>query len=130
LPVLLIANEADPIVPFRGGDVRLFPGAPSRGRMISAEATIAAWAKRDGCAETPDVQRESDVDPGDGTKVRRESYSGCQSGTEVLLYVIEGGGHTWPGGTQYLPSMFIGKVGRDFNACDLIWAFFQRHTRE
>jgi len=33
--------------------------------------------------------------------------------------VVEGGGHTWPGGTEYYGS---GPVSKDAQAAELIWA--------
>jgi polyhydroxybutyrate depolymerase len=44
----------------------------------------------------------------------------------VTLAVIEGGGHTWPGGYQYLPERFIGRTSRDIDANSLIWNFFKK----
>ena len=44
-----------------------------------------------------------------------------------LLYRVEGGGHTWPGGFQYLGERSIGRTNRDLDATDVIWSFFQRH---
>jgi polyhydroxybutyrate depolymerase len=34
----------------------------------------------------------------------------------VVLYRVEGGGHTWPGGGQYLPARIIGPVARTLDA--------------
>jgi polyhydroxybutyrate depolymerase len=47
----------------------------------------------------------------------------------VTLLTIEGGGHTWPGGAQYLPRGIIGRVCRDFDASERIWAFFAAHPK-
>jgi polyhydroxybutyrate depolymerase len=43
--------------------------------------------------------------------------------------VIEGGGHTWPGGPQYLPAFLIGKASHSLDATQAIWDFFKRHSR-
>ncbi len=40
------------------------------------------------------------------------------------VIVVTGGGHTWPGGAQYLPERWIGPVSRDFDASAVIAAFF------
>jgi len=50
------------------------------------------------------VTEEPDRDPMDGTRVIRKEYNNGVDGTEVILYVVDGGGHTWPGGLQYLPN--------------------------
>ncbi|MGH9846761.1 MAG: polyhydroxybutyrate depolymerase, partial [Blastocatellia bacterium] len=65
----------------------------------------------------------------DGTKVKRETYGPGKDGVEVVLYTIEGGGHTWPGGWQYYLEERIGKTSRDINASELMWEFFAKHRR-
>jgi polyhydroxybutyrate depolymerase len=59
--------------------------------------------------------------------VRREEYGQGKGGTEVILYAIERGGHTWPGGDQYLPAWIIGKTSRDIDVNEVIWNFFKKH---
>jgi polyhydroxybutyrate depolymerase len=61
--------------------------------------------------------------------VRWSSWRNGRLGTEVLLYVEEGAGHTWPGGPQYLPKAIIGRVCRDFDATQAMWDFFKAHPR-
>ena len=51
-----------------------------------------------------------------------------KNNTEVVLYIIEGGGHTWPGGYQYLNERIIGKTSRDMNAAEVIWNFFEKQS--
>ena len=48
----------------------------------------------------------------------------------MVLYRIEGGGHTWPGGKQYLPPGLVGRVCRDIDGTRTIFEFFARHRRE
>ena len=58
-------------------------------------------------------------------KVTRKTYSGGKDGAEVVLIVIEEGGHTWPG--QQPPVGFIGKSATNVSANDLMWEFFKKH---
>ena len=44
--------------------------------------------------------------------VTRFRYPKGKDGTEVVLYKIDGGGHTWPNGMRYLSEKLIGKVAR------------------
>ena len=46
-----------------------------------------------------------------------------------LVVALHGGGHTWPGGYQYLPEFLIGKTNRDLDASETIWNFFQGYRR-
>jgi len=48
----------------------------------------------------------------------------------VVLDTIEGGGHTWPGGPQYLPRLLIGRACPQPDATKEIWEFFRAHPRE
>ncbi len=126
VPVLIIAGTADPLVPWGGGEIRF--GGRTFGTVVSVPDTVKFWVEKNGCMTTPVVRRLPDSDPDDGTSVRREAYSRCRGGAEVVLYVVEGGGHTWPGGLQYLPERTIGKTSREFNASEVIWQFFRTHS--
>lgn len=119
--VLMIHGTSDPLIPFEGGGRR-------RKVLLSVHATAQHWARVAGCATVPVVSYLPDV-ARDGTRVRREVYSGGPDGAEVVSYVIEGGGHTWPGGIAYLPERLIGRTSRQMDASQVIWDFFQRHTR-
>ena len=52
-------------------------------------------------------------------------YGPCDQGSKVALYRIDGGGHAWPDGRQYLPVRLVGRTTRDINGCDEIWTFFK-----
>jgi polyhydroxybutyrate depolymerase len=81
------------------------------------------WVAHDQLDEQPTVDEWlPDVAPGDGTRTRRLSYGEGQ----VELLAVNGGGHTWPGGVQYLPASVIGHTSRDFSASETIWEFFAR----
>lgn len=112
--VLQIHGTADPIVPWGGG---LTGGG---GFVESVAATIAGWVERNGCTAKPEV-----ADLGGG--VSRESYNSCRNGTRVILYRVEGGGHTWPGGYQFQPKKVIGETNRSWDASQAIWDFFMKH---
>lgn len=122
--VLVMNGTDDPLVPYHGGNV-----AGNRGKTIDNAEIIRKWASYDRCADGPAIVALPDTDPSDGTRVKRTAYSRCARETEVVLYTIEGGGHTWPGGVQYLPQRIIGRVSRDINATQVIWEFFARHPR-
>jgi polyhydroxybutyrate depolymerase len=126
IPVLAINNVDDPVVPFEGGEIHGHFGKEMLGRVLSVDQSIEYWVKKNGCSPVPVITEEPDRDPGDGTRVTRKEYVNEDDGTEVILYVVDGGGHTWPGGLQYLPSRVIGKTSRDIDASEVIWSFFKR----
>ncbi|MGH7752870.1 MAG: alpha/beta hydrolase family esterase, partial [Gemmatimonadales bacterium] len=125
--VLLMPGTEDPLVPWTGGDLGFSRGRKV-GRVLSTSETVAAWAALNRCTSPPAVAMEPDRDPQDGTRVRREAYGPCGGGSEVVLYAVEGGGHTWPGGQQYLPARVIGRTSRDLDANEVLWAFFKNHA--
>ena len=110
--------------PYQGGTV-----ARNRGETISVADIVRLWVTHDRCPDRPETALLPDRDPADGTRVRRSVYGPCAARTEVALYAIEGGGHTWPGGPQYLPVAIIGRTSRDIDATRLIWDFFAAHPR-
>lgn len=119
VPVLHFHGSKDTIVPFemKKGE------SPSFIKLKGVEDSIQMWVKLNGCEETPtnDVVSQE----GDEMKVTRRTYSGGQDGAEVILILIEEGGHTWPG--QPPPVGFIGKSVKNVSANDLMWEFFQKH---
>jgi polyhydroxybutyrate depolymerase len=122
-PVAVVAFQGttDPLVPYGGGGV-----ARRRGRVLSAEQSVAFWAAKSGCAAPPLTIAEADRVT-DGTRVRHTSYEGCREDRTVELYTIEGGGHTWPGGPP--AGRAVGRVSRELDATAIIWSFFASHAR-
>lgn len=127
ISVVLVPGTHDTLVPWDGGNLG-FPGGRAVGRVLSVPDTVRYWVTHNRCAPSPAITWEPDRDPNDGTRVRREAYGGCSEGTEVILYAVEGGGHTWPGGLQYLPERVIGRTSRDIYANEVIWDFFRKHA--
>jgi len=127
MPLMMINGTDDPLVPWEGGYVHIF--RKKLGKIISVPQTIDFWVARNGCSADPQITKAPDIDPDDGTSVQKSVYRQCADGADVVLYEIEGGGHTWPGGYQYLPEFLIGKTNRDLDASRAIWDFFKRYRR-
>ncbi len=125
ISVLVIGGTKDPLVPWDGGEVGVL--RQKRGRVLSVPDTIRFWVAHNQCEPTPTITQEPDRKRLDGTRVSRQAYGPCAEGTEVLLYAVEGGGHTWPGGWQYLPALIVGRTSRDIEANQVIWQFLERH---
>jgi polyhydroxybutyrate depolymerase len=106
MPVVAFHGTADQIVSYAG-----------QGRALPPVADwAAAWARRDGCAADASVTLSQGP-------VTGQTWNACRDGAEVVLYTIEGGGHTWPG--RGLPG--ANRPSNDIDATDIIWAFFTAH---
>lgn len=121
VPVMHFHGAADKIVPFGGPNGR----PPKFLGFKSVEETIKVCVKANGCPEVPEILKLPD-NAGDGTSVTKKTWAPGKDGSEVVLFVIEGGGHTWPG--QQPPVGFIGKSTKNISANDLIWEFFEKHS--
>ncbi|OBJ04990.1 esterase [Mycobacterium sp. 1482292.6] len=118
-------GTADPLVPFKGGAVR---GRGGLSHSISADTMVDKWRSADGCQGDPAMEALPDVR--DGTVVHRYESTGCAANTEVVFYKIDRGGHTWPGGKQYLPAAVIGPTTRALDGSEAIAQFFLAHARD
>ncbi|MFI5226615.1 MAG: alpha/beta hydrolase family esterase [Candidatus Limnocylindrales bacterium] len=116
LSVLVIAGTADPLVPYGGGLVGGALGL-SRGAVVGAEQYVADWLARDGIPPTARTTRSL---PPDTTVMEADT----DGGPRVAFYAVAGGGHTWPGGPQYLPRFLVGSTTRTFDASQVIVDFF------
>ncbi len=122
--VVLMNGTDDPLVPYKGGRM----GVKDRGEIIGVDEIVKKWVAKNGC-EKGGAETLPDADPKDGCRIERTVYPGGKNGTEVVLYKVEGGGHTWPGGSQYLPERIIGKVCKDIVSPKVIWEFFVKHPK-
>ena len=129
ISIMIINGTDDPLVPFDGGHVRLFESGRSRGEILSTAVTIEHFRQYNHCDAAPQLVELPDNDPDDGTTVTIEPYARCDDGAEVTLVKVIGGGHTWPGGKQYLGPKLVGVVSHEINASEMILDFFLEHSR-
>lgn len=99
-----------PVLAFNGTEDTLVSYA-------SALQSHEEWGARNGCAATATETFQN----GDS---RCEGFDGCDGGSSVVQCTVQGGGHTWPGGTSLLP---LGKTTQDLVASDMLWDFFTAH---
>jgi polyhydroxybutyrate depolymerase len=124
MSVLAINGTDDPIVPYNGGQV-----ARDRGDVLSAALSTQVFARAAGCTGAAPTFVEPDVNARDESRTFVTPYT-CPAPVEIALLSLGGAGHTWPGGTQYLPKFAVGGVSRDFDGAERIWEFFESHTRD
>jgi polyhydroxybutyrate depolymerase len=118
VPFLAFHGTKDAQVPFGGGASTM--GGTFRLPMddtTPAEDVLQAWAAHNGCTSRRQESRVSD-------EVRLVTYGGCTGDADVQLYIVDGGGHTWPGSTVERPPEL---TTRDISASELMWKFFRAH---
>ncbi|MBI1770554.1 MAG: esterase [Bacteroidetes bacterium] len=121
--LLLINGTQDPLVPYNGGKV----GGKwlNRGQCTSTDETVNKFIEVNQCNPPATQTSLPDRDLTDECTTKKYSYR-CANENQVHLIRIEGGGHTWPGGKQYLGKRLVGRVCRDFYATTEVWNFFRQ----
>jgi polyhydroxybutyrate depolymerase len=125
VPVMAFHGDADPIVTYEGGGLNAATIAnlhawkgdvpadvPEHGGV---DAALTNWAAHNGCDEEPVEEEISD-------EVVRRTWEGCEA--ETVLYVVRGGGHTWPG--RPVPGFedAMGPTTTDIDATALMFEFW------
>ncbi len=123
-PVLFIHGTDDTIVPPAGGRIGGWNLLiRERGWVEPVERTMALLAARNGC-EGVEARPLPDRAPDDGSTVELRTYRGCVA--PLVHYVVEGGGHTWPGARPWSRlSSFVGGTNQDFSATTAVQDFFR-----
>jgi polyhydroxybutyrate depolymerase len=127
-PVLLFHGTADRIVPYRGGRMAAWARIAFRvgGEMLSAPATAAYFAARNGITAAPVTVDLPHRDASGKTRMSRTDFRE-EGRPPVTLYTVHGGGHTIPG-ERPSPAL-MGRTGTDVHATDAIAEFFGFPTR-
>ncbi len=127
VPMLVVNNTEDGMVPYAGGRVARKDG--KNGEVLATVDTVLAWQRFNGCrvgaadGDATSVAILAARD--DDTRAVMLTFdAGCPA-APVVLARIESGGHTWPGGWGYLPKMLIGKTSRAWDASAGMWDFFE-----
>ena len=115
VPMIAFHGTADRAGPYDGGTSWVAPGA-----FPNVLAWTRNWARRNQCGANP-------VDSVVAAGVTRRAYTNCADDADVLLYTIQGGGHTWPGGKP-LPEWFVGPTSNSVDASSEMWTFFREHS--
>ncbi|MCC6225026.1 MAG: hypothetical protein IT195_01290 [Microthrixaceae bacterium] len=100
-PVSVIAfhGDADPLVAYAGGSAARRPiDSPP------VEVRTSQFAEVAGCSPEPIVSNPFE-------DIALREWAGCEPGSDVELYTVLGGGHTWPGMLNYVDPADLGELG-------------------
>ena len=103
-----------PMISFHGTEDTIVPleGLPAPWFDPHVAEIMQSWAEVNGCDAAVIEEQYTE-------NVTRYSWENCDAQTE--WYLVDGGGHTWPGGTD--PEMW-GQTTQEISASELIWSFF------
>jgi len=129
VPIIHFHGKRDLYCPYDGGTLEDSPFKDRTSKPV--EECIKSWAEQYGCSLDYREERT-------GSAVRRV-YSKGKSGAEVVLWTLEDGGHTWPGGRATIAEQTgkilgikvlkntVGDVSQAVNASEVMWEFFEQH---
>lgn len=144
MPIVFFLGSEDPLIPWDdgrskkmgklgealgvGGDIALDGAIARLGGLSTAPDTIDFWVSRNAASPTPRSTRLPDRSANDGTHVEKTVWGSGSS--QVMLYKIEGGGHTWPGCLNLKAiSDVSGAISQDIDASEEMWEFFRNFSR-
>ncbi len=125
-------GTADPLLPFNGsvsadaldhifgdGDATDISAPPGDLDGEGYPHNASQWAAANECGDPTDERV--------GESIVRRSWD-CPRGAEVVFYMIEGGGHTWPGSdglTNEAIARLVGPTTFEVDATESTWEFFR-----
>lgn len=128
IPVIAFHGAMDPIVTYEGGGLNgttisnqnFWKGQPPAGmpEQHGVDSSMKAWAKHNKCDPEPVEERIS-------PEVRRRTWQHCEADT--ILYIVDNGGHAWPGKPQPSFEKSFGHGTKDIDASKLLFDFFFTH---
>jgi len=80
---------------------------------------VSFWIRQNKCSTRPIREEHGNV--------IRETYSGGDGRSAVVLYTIRAGKHAWPGGER--GSIFGDEPTEELSATDAMWEFFKTHPK-
>jgi polyhydroxybutyrate depolymerase len=118
LPLIVFHAKDDPNVPYEGGR------SPSKGgerEYVSVADSIAFWVRNNRCAAEPKVETLY------GGRMTKVTWPDLNGPSDVVLCTLDAWGHKWPG-RFYTERLSKSDPLRGFDAAEVIWNFFKRHS--
>ncbi|MDZ4690148.1 alpha/beta hydrolase family esterase [Terricaulis sp.] len=126
-PILLMHGTADPSIPYGGVTLANPEGGEPIRITLRVLDTVSFFARRNGCGMDGQSATFAESGRSPGTHVIRFVPNQC-TGAPLEYFLINGGGHTWPGTPDIMPPENFGPTNLDISASEVIWEFFSRQT--
>ncbi len=128
--ILFMNGTDDNHMPYNGGYISNPPN-PNHGSALSTDTSVAFWVNFNQTYTIPEHYVYPDLDTDDGGVVERFSYKNGTQGTEVILYKVNGGGHSAPSIREQYSALFeqyFNKQNHDIEMTTEVWNFFKDKT--
>jgi len=125
--VLFMNGTDDNHLPYNGGYVSN-PPSPLHGSVLPTDSSVSFWVRFNKTDTIPTVTTFDDLDGSDGGIVEKYSYKHGKNGTEVILYKINGGGHSAPSIKERyskLYEQYFNHQNHDIEMTTEVWEFFK-----
>jgi polyhydroxybutyrate depolymerase len=127
--ILIMNGTADPSVPYEGVEVVNPQGGDPIRISLGVQDTVASFVRRNRCSLSGQSTTFAERGESPGTHVVRFVPRDCPPGADVVFYLINGGGHTWPGRPRaFAGAEVMGPTNMDMDAGEVIWDFFAQHA--
>ncbi len=123
--MIYLTGTADSFNPLEGGPPHLaFRSRPRKVEKAKppVQNHLKSWA--DALLRDP-TPLERSTHP----EVKVIDYTNCRQQAGLKAYLINGLGHTWPGGERLLPALLVGNTSQAVDATAVIWDFFDAHPK-
>lgn len=111
VPILHMHSIKDTHVPYTGG----VGTGITKVYFPPVDSVLQIWANINACLTSPEIIQHS------GYSIKR--WIGCKHNTDIQLYLMKDGGHSWPGGYNKNPN--ADPTSKVINANDKLWSFFK-----
>ncbi len=129
--VLFMNGTDDPINPLNGGLVGSGKSYGTRGSVVSTEASVKFWLSHNKIVSDAAKKTFTTNESTEANKIEKFEYCCGTNQSAVVLYRVEGGGHTEPSPTERYASFFkriVGVQSAAIEMADEVWAFFRQHA--
>ncbi len=127
ISVLFMNGTNDNHMPYSGGYVSNPPN-PLHGSVLSTDSSVSFWVHFNKTDTIPLISTFNDLDSNDGGVVDKFVYKNGLKETSVVLYKINGGGHSAPSIKERYSKLFekyFNKQNHDIEMTNEVWNFFK-----
>jgi polyhydroxybutyrate depolymerase len=121
LPIIHFHGKKDLLAPYNGtNSTKTYYFITD---FLPVPEAMETWALHNGCLP----------DPVETLKINNAEMTRWSGGAaDVVLWTLEDGGHTWPGGKIWPWEVFfgVGNINRDISASEEMWEFFTQYHLE